>query len=207
MPGTTGIDLLREVQQRWPDTIRIVLSGYSEVKAIIAAINQGAIYKFITKPWNDEELKLNVRRAIEQYDLEAENRRMAEEIAAQNERLVELNRYLDERAEDATAGLTITQDLLDAIEAGMVIVDETGLVVSANRKALEILRSRRDELIGIPARETLPEELREAASIDTESSGSGRIHLAGHWLQWRACPAVRGESRRGRIVTLWEEIG
>ena len=77
MPAMTGLELLTEVRRRWPDTIRIILSGYTEVNTILAAINETAIFKFITKPWNDEEIKLNIVQALEQYELEAKYRRMA----------------------------------------------------------------------------------------------------------------------------------
>lgn len=95
MPGMTGLELLREVRQRWPNTLRIILSGYSDVNTIIAAVNEGEIYKFISKPWDDEEIKLHVRRAMEQYELEEEDRRLAREDAAQDERPRELNTMLE----------------------------------------------------------------------------------------------------------------
>ena len=135
MPGMTGVELLREVRQRWPDTLRIILSGYSEVSTIIAAINEGEIYKFISKPWNDEEIKLHVRRALEQHELEEENKRMACEIAAQNERLRELNVMLEQRAADASTGLTSAQDLLETMKTAILLAkvgsgDPTALVPS-----------------------------------------------------------------------------
>ena len=54
MPSMNGIEFLREVRAYWPDTIRIVLSGYADTTAIVQAINEGQIYKFIPKPWNDD---------------------------------------------------------------------------------------------------------------------------------------------------------
>ena len=54
MPAMNGVDFLREVCRRWPDTVRIVLSGYADTAAVVAAINDGEIYKFIPKPWNDD---------------------------------------------------------------------------------------------------------------------------------------------------------
>jgi DNA-binding NtrC family response regulator len=68
MPGMTGTELLQEVKKRWPKTIRIMLTGYADVEAVMGAVNDGAVYKFITKPWNDDDLRLTVSLALEQYE-------------------------------------------------------------------------------------------------------------------------------------------
>jgi len=64
MPGISGTELLSKVKEMHPETVRMVLSGYTDLSAVTAAINQGAIYKFLTKPWNDEELRLQIRDAF-----------------------------------------------------------------------------------------------------------------------------------------------
>ncbi|WP_049824381.1 response regulator [Desulfurivibrio alkaliphilus] len=76
MPGRDGVQLLKEIKVRWPETIRIMLTGYTDIDSIMAAVNEGAVYKFITKPWNDEDLRLTVRLAREQYSLRRENREL-----------------------------------------------------------------------------------------------------------------------------------
>ena len=78
MPGITGAELLRDVKQQWPDTIRIMLTGYADIQSIMGAVNEGAVYKFITKPWNDEDLRLTVSLALQQYVLIEENRKLKE---------------------------------------------------------------------------------------------------------------------------------
>jgi EAL domain-containing protein (putative c-di-GMP-specific phosphodiesterase class I)/FixJ family two-component response regulator len=64
MPGISGTELLSRVKGMYPHTVRMVLSGYTDLAAVTAAINQGSIYKFLTKPWNDEELRLQIRDAF-----------------------------------------------------------------------------------------------------------------------------------------------
>jgi len=64
MPGITGTELLSKVKEMHPEIVRIVLSGYTDLDAITDAINQGAIYKFLTKPWDDEELRTQIRDAF-----------------------------------------------------------------------------------------------------------------------------------------------
>jgi type II secretory ATPase GspE/PulE/Tfp pilus assembly ATPase PilB-like protein/FixJ family two-component response regulator len=78
MPGVTGAELLKEIKLRWPQTIRIMLTGYADVQSIMGAVKDGAVYKFITKPWNDEDLRLTVSLALQQYVLMQENQRLKE---------------------------------------------------------------------------------------------------------------------------------
>jgi FixJ family two-component response regulator len=67
MPGMTGVEFLREVCRRHPETVRIVLSGFANTAAVVEAINEGEIYKFIPKPWEDEELKATIQSGLERY--------------------------------------------------------------------------------------------------------------------------------------------
>ncbi|RJR14730.1 MAG: response regulator [Nitrospiraceae bacterium] len=78
MPGMTGAQLLKEIKQKWPDTIRIMLTGHADIQSIMGAVNDGAVYKFITKPWNDEDLRLTVSLAFQQYALIQENKKLKE---------------------------------------------------------------------------------------------------------------------------------
>jgi len=67
MPGMNGVEFLREVCRRYPETVRIVLSGYANTAAVVDAINEGEIYRFIPKPWDDEDLKSTVQSGLEKY--------------------------------------------------------------------------------------------------------------------------------------------
>ncbi|NOY73315.1 MAG: EAL domain-containing protein [Gammaproteobacteria bacterium] len=78
MPGMTGSELFGEVSQRFPETIRIVLSGYADFSAVSDAINRGAIYKFLTKPWDDSLLRGHVLEAFQRYELSWRNRQLTE---------------------------------------------------------------------------------------------------------------------------------
>ncbi len=89
MPGMNGADLLKKVKALYPDTIRIMLTGHADTGAVMGAINEGAVYKFILKPWDDDDLRVTVALALEQYDLarrnqalRSENERKAREISA-----------------------------------------------------------------------------------------------------------------------------
>jgi type II secretory ATPase GspE/PulE/Tfp pilus assembly ATPase PilB-like protein/FixJ family two-component response regulator len=78
MPEMNGAELLKTVREKYHDTIRIMLTGYADVNSIMGAVKDGAVYKFITKPWNDEDLRLTVSLALQQYVLMHENRHLKE---------------------------------------------------------------------------------------------------------------------------------
>jgi len=81
MPEMGGLDLLRIVKKEYPHVVRMVLSGYTQTTTLLTAINQGEIYKFITKPWKlDEEFKPAVRQAIDYYELYNERDRLKSEL-------------------------------------------------------------------------------------------------------------------------------
>ncbi|MFA5074281.1 MAG: response regulator [Nitrospirota bacterium] len=97
MPGMNGVDFLREVRMLCPDTVRIVLSGYADTSTVVAAINEGRIYKFIPKPWNDDELRVTIANAFERHALHEQNAHLAEELKKKNEELLAFNTILKER--------------------------------------------------------------------------------------------------------------
>jgi two-component system probable response regulator PhcQ len=76
MPNMTGLEFLKIVRDRHPDMMRLMLTGHADMQTAIDAINQGSIYRFLTKPWDDTELKVTLFLAFEQLDLERENRRL-----------------------------------------------------------------------------------------------------------------------------------
>jgi DNA-binding NtrC family response regulator len=80
MPAMTGVELLSQVQGQWPDAIRMVFTGYSDIKAVIDAINQGHIFRYITKPWDPDELRAVLRHACEEYDRIVERRRLLTDL-------------------------------------------------------------------------------------------------------------------------------
>jgi response regulator RpfG family c-di-GMP phosphodiesterase len=94
MPGMTGVDLLSRIQEIQPDTTRILITGVVELNTVIDSINKGEIYRFLMKPWLNEELLLTVRNGVQRYELIRRNAKLHEETVSMNERLVELNEEL-----------------------------------------------------------------------------------------------------------------
>lgn len=103
MPGMTGIELLKDLPDE-PDSIRMVLTGFSDVEAIIEAINIGKVYKYITKPWDKNELKLTIDKALETLELRKENKSLIHELLEANEMLekkvIERTREIQKQKEE-----------------------------------------------------------------------------------------------------------
>ena len=99
MPGMTGVEFLERAIERNPRAIRMMLTGYADIGSLVRAINTGRIYRYIPKPWEPEELRLNVKRALEAYELTHENTELAAALSEANERLRRENLYLRREVE------------------------------------------------------------------------------------------------------------
>jgi len=175
MPGMTGIEFLKIVREKYPDVMRVVLSGYADIETITAAINEGQIYRFISKPWNDEELKVTVRRCLESHAMARANVELSDRIREQNEELRKFNENLERKVEEKTEQLMVRNRLLELIQEifedlpiGVAVVDADGTIVTYNRKAAELIPAS-DWYPGAQSEEVLPAELVEmvnAANID-----------------------------------------
>ncbi len=83
MPVMSGAEFLSAVKEQYPETIRIMLTGHASLDAAMKAVNSGEIYRFFLKPWNEIDIKLAIRSALEKYNLEAENRRLLKIVKRQ----------------------------------------------------------------------------------------------------------------------------
>lgn len=102
MPEMDGAQFLKEVCSRWPNVTRILLTGYADMTSTVAAINEGGIYRYISKPWDDNEILLVVREALERQRLIAENERLTALTQQQNETLKALNAGLEQKVAERT---------------------------------------------------------------------------------------------------------
>jgi response regulator RpfG family c-di-GMP phosphodiesterase len=87
MPNMTGVEFLASILDVHPDPIRILLTGYSDLTAVVDAINKGQVYLYITKPWQEEELRLNLEKAFEVFDLRRQNKLLNENLLVVNSQL------------------------------------------------------------------------------------------------------------------------
>jgi FixJ family two-component response regulator len=105
MPGMEGSEFLARTREIAPDSIRIMLTGYSDIGAAVDAVNRGGISRYITKPWNDEDLKLTIRDAQKRYALIMENGRLTAELQEKNRLLEEFNADLERKVKERTSDL------------------------------------------------------------------------------------------------------
>jgi response regulator RpfG family c-di-GMP phosphodiesterase len=87
MPGMTGVEFLCSIIEKHPEPIRILLTGYSDIQAVVDAINKGQIYQYISKPWDEHHLKNVIEKAFEVYSLRAENKELIKSLLRANEQL------------------------------------------------------------------------------------------------------------------------
>ena len=186
MPGMAGVDFLRRAKVLHPHTVRMTLSGFTDLQSIIDAVNEGAVYKFLTKPWDDERLRGHVAEAFAQKELADENRRLQAAVAASHAEQATLNRRLNQmlerqkaQAQLVQAGAGTLRRLVEALPVAMIGVDPDGLLAFANPAAgrwLAVL----DSAPGLPAGQPLQqllERLRGAAPTAGPAQPTGGIGL------------------------------
>jgi PAS domain S-box-containing protein len=154
MPGMQGVDLLKLASDISPDTLRIMLTGYTDINAAIDAINKGGAYQYITKPWKDDELIQIVRDAVYRYSLIRENRRLAEIVKRQNEELKQWNDQLQYRVQEQTIEIRESEErfrrLFDEAPVGYHEVNKEGYITNVNDTELEMLGYTAEEMLGKP---------------------------------------------------------
>jgi response regulator RpfG family c-di-GMP phosphodiesterase len=87
MPNMTGVEFLEKVVEKYPDTMRILLTGYADMNAVVEAVNKGKIFHYLSKPWNEDELDMTIKRAHETFLAKEEIKEMNEKLALTNDQL------------------------------------------------------------------------------------------------------------------------
>lgn len=87
MPKMTGVEFLEKVLEKYPDPMRILLTGYADMNAVVDAVNKGKIFHYLTKPWNEEELDMTIKRAYDVLLKKREVEDMNEKLATSNDQL------------------------------------------------------------------------------------------------------------------------
>lgn len=132
MPVMDGAQFLEQVASRWPDTVRILLTGYADISSTVAAINKGRIYQYVAKPWEDNGIRLTVKHALSQQFNEQERRRLEALTQRQNAELKELNAGLEYKVAERTAEIRLTLEKLDQAHGELKESYATAVKVFAN---------------------------------------------------------------------------
>jgi putative nucleotidyltransferase with HDIG domain len=155
MPEMSGVDLLSVIRERHPDVVRMMLTGYTEINVAVDAINRGAIYRLITKPWNDEELKATIRQALEQHELRHEIKRLNQVTREQNFKLQDMNRNLEGKVRDRTQQLAAKHEELNhayiqTIRALAEAVDAKDSYTRGHSERVGVYASKVARQMGLP---------------------------------------------------------
>jgi len=142
MPGMDGVEFLSEVKEKYPDTVRIVISGYADAGTMMEAINKGQVYKFIPKPWDDQNLLTTIKDSMERYRLQKENTELYAELSRKYEQLQELTKSLEDKVVERTRdlevknqALAVAHNILSYLPIGVIGVDPVGMLVFQNNIA------------------------------------------------------------------------
>lgn len=184
MPVMNGVDFLKAVYTSWPDTIRIVLSGYADAGSIVAAINEGHIYKFIPKPWNEDELRFTVNNSLERYQLQQSNRELLTALSRANEELEQKVRERTADLELRNTAMLFSQLLLNALPVGVVGIDANGMISQCNQAALANMRQLCGDFIGGDISQCGSPELRELVAAALKGgTQTAEITIGGRRVQ------------------------
>jgi len=115
MPGMTGAELLQKASEMQPQMIRIMLTGYSDIQAAMSAINDGKVYRFLSKPWKNEALLEIVAEALAALDIKREHETLQEEVRQQNIELEKLNQSLERKVQERTDEINMTLQLTESL--------------------------------------------------------------------------------------------
>jgi EAL domain-containing protein (putative c-di-GMP-specific phosphodiesterase class I)/CheY-like chemotaxis protein len=206
MPGMTGVEFLREAKLKYPDTIRIVLSGYTELQSVTDAINEGAIYRFLTKPWVDEQLREQITKAFEHKELFEENQQLDIKIRTTNQELVAANRHLGDvilntrkQFETDATSLAIVQEALQYVPTPVIGMDDEDVIIFVNTAAEQLFQPN-GPLLGVELLQALPEL---AHLLELNAAGS-LCELVVQGQRHQVCWHTMGSNSRarGKLVTL-----
>lgn len=205
MPVMTGSQFLRTVSERSPHSVRVMLSGYAEPNIIVESINNGGVYRFIAKPWNDDELKSTLRQCLEHYDILQDNRRLSDLLAQQVEDLERLNLQLESAVVNRTRSLAFAQDILESLPRIVLGISREYELVVSNDAARRALPTVCGSLPGADIVDILPASAVLAVRQCFETGIDVTCNVAWDGLVLRANVALLGDPAQPRGCVLLME--
>ena len=175
MPGLTGSEFFREAIKIQPDTTRVLLTGYADIEAVIQAINGGQIFYYIEKPWEPDDLKLIITRAVERYQLIKKNKELLHELEIVNQQLSNENLVLKRDVEQKynfsniigeSKAMRDVYDLMRKViptDTTVYISGETGTGKELIARAIHYNGPRKDNIFAAQNCAALPDTLLESA--------------------------------------------
>ena len=217
MPEMSGVEFLSQVREKYPEIIRIILSGYTDVNSITDAINKGHIYKFLLKPWDEQNLFLEIRQALQKYDLVEDNQRLHQKVLTQNEELKRMNENLEQIVAARTSelrlqnqALELSHAILEDIPLSIIGVSAEGIVAVINRKTQEMQNSGFSVEIGQKADEIFPQQVMAKIKNVLLSGKACRVESGGLrsiQCNLEICPLSGRFLRKGVVITMYPNLG
>ena len=158
MPVMEGVAVLSRVRELSPDTVRVMLTGYADMQAAVDAINNGNVYRFLAKPWNEIELKGAIKQAEEQFSLILENRRLQTLTIHQNDQLFRMNEELEKRVDARTQEVQslnqkLEQSFLECVKVMGGLVEYSGSLPAGHPKRVARLAGEMARHLKLPTKE------------------------------------------------------
>lgn len=188
MPDMSGVEFFAEVCRRHPETVRMILTGFSDMDAIIEAINDGHVYSYITKPWEPERLKQVMKQAVEHHHLTVENERLLAGMQSAN---------------------SFLGAVMDELDTGAIAIDSEGIVQAINRPVRNFLKIaevpegvRMQDIVSASANEAV---LGAASKVrDDENLGYADVDVGEHRLRVTTRELVDGDQKIGSVILVRE---
>jgi putative nucleotidyltransferase with HDIG domain len=173
MPGLSGVDFLEQARKITPEAIRIVLTGYADIEAAMGAINRGGAYRYLSKPWDDDNLVQNIREAVDLFTLKQENSRLTEIVKEQNKTLAEWNSRLKSRVIEQNREIVERNEKLSSLNIKLKENFQNSIAAFAN------LIELRNKTSGSHSKYVAELSARIAESLRLSASEIETIHTAG----------------------------
>lgn len=145
MPGMTGVDFFSKIKDKYPDALKLILTGYADIEAVIGAINEGQVFRYVTKPWNPDELDAIIKEAFEKHELITSNRlilrklqdlniNLEDKIKKRTAELEEMNETLSELNIENNKSIEMIDGIFNSIPGLIYLYDENGKLIKWNKK-------------------------------------------------------------------------
>ncbi|WP_082584278.1 EAL domain-containing protein [Noviherbaspirillum sp. Root189] len=206
MPGMTGVEFLRAVKTLYPETVRIVLSGFTELQSVTDAVNEGAIYKFLTKPWDDAQLRAHIDEAFQHKEMADDNRRLDLEVRTANYGLAQANRQLEEvlkqqqqQIQHDEITLDIVREALQHVPLPIIGLDDDEIIAFTNVAGQNLFKGV-GLILGSEAEQIVPEVLHAIRGVAEGEKCVAEVH--GKRFDVVSRSMGRGTQSRGTLITL-----
>ncbi len=200
MPGMNGVELARRVREISPDTVRIVFSGQADTESVVSAINDGAVYKFLIKSWFRDDLRQNLRLALDHYALQERNRELSALLEGRNRELSEINAGLESRVAARSS---------EALEARLRVEAQCAGLVEAVFRIMEFTSAdtafhcRR---VGLAAK-AIAEAAGASQDLVSDIETAGYLHDVGKLALFSEMKGRLSKDEEARLMTRHPSIG